>query len=269
MHAPELNGYHRTDRALLRLLAADTRLAGAEIRLILFALSLEREPGDSVELGKIVASRAISGNPRTVERARERLIEAGYLVDSGKGKHGKRNFTIATTGLDDGRSVDRPSNSPAVAQTGSTAGVLTGPPDGLQTGRAAKILIMETRKQDTTQNGDETGTETPSRQKPKVTMTASGFTIPGDLRLAWTKAYPAIDIDRETAKAFAWCAANPSKAPKKNFPRFLNGWFGRAKPSRDPEEMLDQNAEYEMSPADVALVIQFEKDLAAGKVVHA
>ena len=39
--------------------------------------------------------------------------------------------------------------------------------------------------------------------------------------------YPAIDIEAEIKKAEGWLESNPSNR-KKNYERFLNGWFSRA-----------------------------------------
>lgn len=43
----------------------------------------------------------------------------------------------------------------------------------------------------------------------------------------WAKAYPAVDLDADLAKATVWCLANPTKAPKSNYARFLSNWFSR------------------------------------------
>jgi len=45
-------------------------------------------------------------------------------------------------------------------------------------------------------------------------------------REVFAKAYPAIDLDAETAKAKAWLVSNP-KNRKSNLKRYLNGWFNR------------------------------------------
>jgi hypothetical protein len=45
-------------------------------------------------------------------------------------------------------------------------------------------------------------------------------------RAGWVKAYPAVDVDIELAKAMAWLVANPTKK-KSQYGRFLNGWFSR------------------------------------------
>jgi hypothetical protein len=43
----------------------------------------------------------------------------------------------------------------------------------------------------------------------------------------WQDAFPAIDIHRQTAAANQWLLANPRKAKKSNYRRFLTSWFSR------------------------------------------
>lgn len=47
-------------------------------------------------------------------------------------------------------------------------------------------------------------------------------------RKAWAAAYPSVDIDGELAKATAWLIANPTRAGKRNWARFLNAWLGKS-----------------------------------------
>lgn len=81
--------------------------------------------------------------------------------------------------------------------------------------------------------------EKPDRPAPKVVLNGSGFTIPAEIAASWRKAYPAVDVDAEVAKAYAWALANP-KNRKENWARFLVNWLGKAqerapavKPSTD------------------------------------
>ena len=46
-------------------------------------------------------------------------------------------------------------------------------------------------------------------------------------RKIWTKGFPALDLDRQFAKAEAWLHANPKKAHKSNWEKFLNNWLSR------------------------------------------
>ena len=50
-------------------------------------------------------------------------------------------------------------------------------------------------------------------------------------RKAWAEAYPATDLSREMARADQWLRANPTKAKRKAWRRFLTSWFGRVQDS--------------------------------------
>ena len=47
----------------------------------------------------------------------------------------------------------------------------------------------------------------------------------------WRDAYPAADIGQELAKATAWLKANPTKAKRKNWRKFLVSWLSRCQDS--------------------------------------
>lgn len=54
------------------------------------------------------------------------------------------------------------------------------------------------------------------------------FTVPDKSRQVWFKLYQDVAwIEREIQKAEAWCVANPRRAPKKDFARFVNNWLSR------------------------------------------
>jgi len=44
----------------------------------------------------------------------------------------------------------------------------------------------------------------------------------------WSEAYPACDINRELAAMTVWLIANPVKAKKSNYARFINTWLTRS-----------------------------------------
>lgn len=46
-------------------------------------------------------------------------------------------------------------------------------------------------------------------------------------RAVWAKAYPAVDLNADLARAAAWCVANPKEGRKSNYGRFLANWFRR------------------------------------------
>ena len=57
-------------------------------------------------------------------------------------------------------------------------------------------------------------------------MKWQGITV--DLVKFWESCYPEVDvIDTLTKKMPAWMDANPQKAHKKNFKRFIVGWLSR------------------------------------------
>jgi hypothetical protein len=56
-------------------------------------------------------------------------------------------------------------------------------------------------------------------------------------RATWAEAYPAVDIDRELARAAAWCVSNPAKGRKSNYLRFLTGWLQRAQDNAGRTQM--------------------------------
>ncbi len=43
----------------------------------------------------------------------------------------------------------------------------------------------------------------------------------------WTEAYPALDVRRELMKMTCWLVANPKKAHKSNWRRFVVNWLSR------------------------------------------
>ena len=47
----------------------------------------------------------------------------------------------------------------------------------------------------------------------------------------WREAYPAADIGQELAKATAWLKANPTKAKRKNWRKFLVSWLSSCQDS--------------------------------------
>lgn len=132
---------------------------------------------------------------------------------------------------------------------------------------ATSLTYYQTNNE--TNSNNKTRKTRSASQKPKVAMTDDGLAVPPQLRLTWSRAYPGVNLDQEAAKAFAWCVSNPSRAPKKDFTRFLHAWLSRAKPTRDPEEMLDPYAEYEMPQADVDLIVAWEKEKARKAAAHA
>jgi len=65
--------------------------------------------------------------------------------------------------------------------------------------------------------------------KPKVAWTAeAGWSgITDQDRREWAEAYPGAVLAQELAKATAWLKANPSRAGRRNWRRFIVGWLQR------------------------------------------
>lgn len=68
-----------------------------------------------------------------------------------------------------------------------------------------------------------------SREKPSLSWDSeSGWQGIADAdRQEWAAAYPGAVLDQELAKATAWLRANPKRAGRRNWRRFLVGWLQR------------------------------------------
>lgn len=90
------------------------------------------------------------------------------------------------------------------------------------------------------------------QSKPKDTiawMPATGWTgITEADRAAWGVAYPACDLTRQLAAADQWLRANPTKAHKSLWRKFIAGWLSRAQErggdakSNNPNKPADRAA---------------------------
>lgn len=70
-------------------------------------------------------------------------------------------------------------------------------------------------------------------------------------RTLWSEAYPAVDIDRQLAAMLVWLDANPRKAAKSNYARFIASWMSRSQDrgggiasNRTPQQVRDLGAEF-------------------------
>ncbi|HUT62226.1 MAG TPA: hypothetical protein VNA25_30680 [Phycisphaerae bacterium] len=96
----------------------------------------------------------------------------------------------------------------------------------------------------------------PGDEEVKIKWTKKGgwTGITQEHRDDWAEAYPAVDIKRQLAAMIVWLKANPKKAKKSNWERFLTNWLtreqdkgGDVKPNRTPqkETAADQLARME------------------------
>jgi hypothetical protein len=93
----------------------------------------------------------------------------------------------------------------------------------------AKPSCLQEQEQEQEQKQDPTALASPagSGTKQKVSWSSeNGWTsITEDHRKRWQAAYPACDIDRQLAAMTAWLMANPAKAHKSNWERFITKWL--------------------------------------------
>jgi hypothetical protein len=104
---------------------------------------------------------------------------------------------------------------------------------------------------------------TPSRSRAKSAVAwaaDAGWTgITDTDRAEWAAAFPGAVLDQELAKATAWLKANPKRAGRRNWRRFLVGWLQRCQdkggthrePGRRPEDKPPPKAwkdEYRPAP---------------------
>lgn len=63
----------------------------------------------------------------------------------------------------------------------------------------------------------------------KISLSTEGLwqNISPETRAAWERAYPALSLDTELARAAAWILTNPQNR-KKNYARFLTNWLSRS-----------------------------------------
>ena len=80
-----------------------------------------------------------------------------------------------------------------------------------------------------------TTSEPPKRRKRSLSPDAVSWSadagwqgITDSDRTAWLQAFPACDLPAELARAAAWLVANPTKAHKSNWRRFLVSWLTRS-----------------------------------------
>jgi hypothetical protein len=198
--------------------------------------------------------------------ARRRAIEAGWLhyEPGGKSRAGKYWVTIPDRflGVDDlptdesGDEFLGPNSDQKYPHSRSENGTGTVPETGLQIQNGAQKVPKTLPKADRKRTKNRTESvphsslylsqeNTPCPEssedarsgpspdlwgKPPIQLDPSKPTWVGISdrdRVAWAKAYPAADIDRELARAASWCISDPRRGRKSNYSRFLNSWLAR------------------------------------------
>ena len=67
---------------------------------------------------------------------------------------------------------------------------------------------------------------------------------------AWAEAYPHVALEREMSRAAQWVIANPAKAQKSNWRRFMTNWFSRAE-DRAPKNYVPPPAAHRWTQAEL------------------
>ena len=91
----------------------------------------------------------------------------------------------------------------------------------------AKAMPNQEQEQEHEQEEPLAPNDSANRPRPKVIWTEGGFQIPDSVMAGFKTAYPAVSIDAEIAKAYAWTLANPDNR-KSQWGRFLNSWLQKA-----------------------------------------
>jgi hypothetical protein len=116
--------------------------------------------------------------------------------------------------------------------------VLCMPKFDRHTSESAKTRALTSKRVDKLRNASTVTKALPEKRreevkyssaKQKITLTNDGrFENLNEHLEVWNNAYPNVDVEKQIAKAGAWCKSNPTKAPKSNYPRFLNAWLSRS-----------------------------------------
>lgn len=60
-----------------------------------------------------------------------------------------------------------------------------------------------------------------------MSFTSKYFYVQGLQMVSYITTYPGVPVETELRKMVAWLEANPARANKKNWPRFINGWLAK------------------------------------------
>lgn len=180
-------------------------------------------------------SRIVRVRPEVMTQAITRLLDLGWLVE-------KEDETTQKPPRTQRTGIQVVSGTQPKTQS-DTSRVVSSTPIDAQERRGE-----EKREEENTNSGvDPSGKFNLTNDPPKdvemnlVVPLRIWTGISKEDRLAWTHAYPNVDIDSELAAAAEWCFANRSRGGiKKNWRRFITNWFKNAndKPSARTKERL-------------------------------
>lgn len=172
--------------------------------------------------------------PFSMDQALEILEGAGFVRKfEASGKHYGNIPTFLEHQRLTGSEVTDPAKYPEYSEACEKGSI--GETTGKQRGNTSEHLgDQEGKGREGSSNAPCASSNRTPPASRKVTWSESGFEIPDSVKAGFVKAFPAVAVESEIAKAHAWALANPSKR-KAEWGRFLNNWLANAKPAPKPE----------------------------------
>lgn len=195
-------------------------------RVMVGYILVDLEAGQFV-FGRKVASEESGLSIQTVRTGIVALVRDKRIIST---THPAKQFSVITVckwdiyqGGDDG--INQPFNQPSTSLQPTSNQPLTTDKNVKNVKKEEEVLPADDEvKIKWTKKGDWTG-------------------ITQEHRTDWATAYPAVDIKRQLAAMTVWLKANPQKAHKSNWARFISNWLtreqdkgGDARSNRPPQK---------------------------------
>ena len=203
---------------------------GAYVRLLCYAWDNHGLPNDASACGRI-AGGLDQADWKAIRRRLE-VFDAG--TDNERLSHPRLEAERQKQAdLHDSRSEAgrRAANKRWQTQCERNADALTKPCHLEPEPEPEPKVDTETEKKPNAAHSDASSGPKRTRSKPADAIcwnvSAGWFGIQPADRDAWSKAYPATSVDVELARADQWLRANPEKAHRSKWRRFITGWLSR------------------------------------------
>lgn len=199
--------------------------------------------GGNIFVSVAVLAKSMSLQERAAHGRLSSLVQCGVLVGDGVSPYNTAaraiNFDRLAALAGDGRKPGRKKKAQTPATECTPATSCTPPLQPDAGGPLQPNADKHPTEQPTNIQHLGSDAEKPKDRKRTTANTASriGWTIDvgwhginADDRQAWSDAYPLVNIDAELAKMNAWLRANPAKANKTAWARFIVSWLARSTP---------------------------------------
>ncbi len=214
---------------------ADRRLTLWHLRVLIALLSFRSKNTDCVWPSRETLAERCGGMHLTnVSKVTSELCELGWLTKEGTGgKSRATRYRITVPDLE------------TVAESATVADSATQPTQTVAESTTQTVADSATGKEETSELTTKSNIPPSVASKPrppeKITFDADEkkFNIPMARYPEWEQVFPKLDLDAEIDKAELWLSANP-KRRKKNYERFLLGWFARAVENAKPRVFVKQ-----------------------------